>query len=466
MHERRLFVASCISLVVLAMTFAIRGDIMESLGIEFALDKAQLGWIAGAAFWGFFLAMVFGAPFCDFVGMGRIMLIAFACHVVGVLLTIFAVGFWTLWVATLAIGLGNGLVEAAINPLTATLYPDQKTHKLNVLHAWFPGGIVIGGLAAFALTNGMGLSQDKDYIKQALAEQATGAPIIEAAATQAAATAQPTTAAAEEHLRPSTLLPKDSFGWKVKMAIILLPTLVYGFLFATTKTPPTERVASGVSTGDMFKEAFRPLFLLWMFCMLLTAATELGPNQWIPNILTKTAGVAGILVLVWINGLMGIMRGFAGAVVHRLSPIGLLIGSAVFSMIGLFMLSFANTPVTAFVAATIFAVGVCYFWPTMLGVTSERFPKGGALLLGMMGGAGNVSVALVLPLMGGVYDAHGPDMALRVVTICPAILIFIFGAIYLRDRAAGGYKAVKLGQEPPEGAFEVLQDKDETGGGA
>ncbi len=462
MQNRRLFIASCISLVVLAMTFAIRGDIMEALGIEFQLSKTELGLMAGAAFWGFFLAMVFGAPLCDAVGMGNIMLIAFGCHTGGVLLTIFALGFKTLWAATLAIGIGNGLVEAAINPLTATLYPDQKTHKLNVLHAWFPGGIVIGGLLAFALTGGMNLSTDKDYVKQALAEQATGSPIIEAAATQSAAVTQPTTAALEDHLRPTKLQPKDSFGWKVKMAIILLPTLVYGFLFATTKTPPTERVASGVSTGDMFREAFRPLFLLWMFCMLLTAATELGPNQWIPNILTKTAGVAGILVLVWINGLMGVMRYFAGAVVHRLSPIGLLIGSAILSMIGLFMLSFANSPVTAFVAATIFAVGVCYYWPTMLGVTSERFPKGGALLLGMMGGVGNLSVALVLPLMGTVYDSHGPDMALRVVTVCPAILIFIFGAIYLRDRAAGGYKAVKLGEAAPEGAFEVLQDKDEA----
>jgi len=154
------------------------------------------------------------------------------------------------------------------------------------------------------------------------------------------------------------------------------------------------------------------------------------------------------------------MRFFAGPLAHRLSPIGLLIGSAGFSVVGLLWLSDVQTTVPAFLAATVFAVGVCYYWPTMLGVTSERFPKGGALLLGMMGGAGNLSVALVLPLMGKVNDDYGPATALRVVAILPAALIFIFGAIYLRDRAAGGYKAVKLTEKPPDSGFPVVTDSD------
>src|SRR5215510_13939423 len=402
MNQRRLFVASCIALVATAMTFAIRGDIMGNLGQDFSLNKEQVGYIAGAAFWGFTISIFIGGQLCDWLGMSRLLALAFLCHMAGILLTIFAPGFWLLWAATLIIGFGNGLIEAAINPLVATIYPDDKTNKLNALHVWFPGGIVIGGLVAYALS-------------------------------------------------------KSNLDWKIKMATILAPTLIYGVMFLGQKFPATERVQAGVSTGDMFKEVLRPMFLLLIFCMLLTASTELGPNQWIPNIMTKTlpdAASAGILVLVWINGLMAVGRWFAGPIVHRMSPIGLLIASAVFSAIGLFWLSGVQTPATAFAAATVFAIGICYFWPTMLGVTSERFPKGGAFLLGLMGAAGNLSVALVLPIMGRIYDQNvasmgeqvGASQTLRSVTILPIILVVIFGAMFLRDRAAGGYKAVRLSQ--------------------
>lgn len=401
-HRTRLFVASCIALIATAMTFAIRGDIIGDLGQNFSLTKEQLGYIAGAAFWGFTISIFIGGQLCDALGMGRLLILAFLCHTSGILLTIFAPGFWLLWTATLIIGLGNGLIEAAVNPLIATAYPDDKTNKLNALHVWFPGGIVIGGLIAF-------------------------------------------------------LLSRSHLDWKIKMATILVPTLVYGILFLGQKFPVTERVQAGVSTGDMFKEALRPMFILLVFCMLLTASTELGPNQWIPNIMTKTlpdAANAGILVLVWINGLMAVGRWFAGPIVHRMSPIGLLIGSGLFAAAGLFLLSNVQTSFAAFAAATVFAIGICYFWPTMLGVTSERFPKGGALLLGLMGAAGNLSVALILPVMGKIYDQNVAEMGeqlgaaqtLRSVTVLPILLIFIFSAIFLRDRAAGGYKAVKLSQ--------------------
>jgi fucose permease len=185
------------------------------------------------------------------------------------------------------------------------------------------------------------------------------------------------------------------------------------------------------------------MFLIIAVCMLMTASTELGPNQWIPSILTTSAGVSGILVLVWINGLMALGRQFAGPVVHRLSPPGMLLFSAVFSAIGLFLLSIASGWAT-FGAATVFAIGVCYFWPTMLGLTAERVPKSGALGLAIVGGLGMLAVNFVLPAIGHVYDTQGGNAALRVVGVLPVILIFVFGAILLRDRSKGGYHAEHL----------------------
>ena len=390
-RRRRLFVASCMALIATAVTFAIRGDILGDLGAAFSLSNEDVGKAAGAWAYGFTLSIFIGGQLVDLLGMKRIALCAFLMHVLGVALTIFATGFWMLFAGTLAVGLGNGLVEAFVNPLTATIYPDQKTEKLNLLHVWFPGGIVIGGLVAYALT------------------------LLHA-------------------------------GWHVKMGFILVPTVLYGLLFLGQEFPPTERVQQGVSTAAMYKAVARPLFLVLVFCMILTASTELATNQWIAYILSNTARLAagGILVLVWINGLMAVGRWFAGPLVHRISPIGLLIGSATMSAIGLVGLSLADSPPTAIAAATVFAIGICYFWPTMLGVTSERFPEGGALALAIVGGVGTLSAAIFTWILGGMYDRLGPRLALRYMAVLPLILIAVFTAWWLYDRRRGGYRVVKL----------------------
>lgn len=396
-QSRRLFVASCTALVVAAMTFAVHGDILGTWGKEFSLENQDIGWIIGMAFWGVALSIIIGGSIVDFVGLKSMLIVAFATHVSGIMVTILAGGFWMLFFGTLLIGLGNGAVEAACNPLVATAYPNQKTVKLNLFHAWFPGGVVIGSLVAYFLT-------------------------------------------------------KLGLGWQVKMLIILIPTFLYGAMFLSLRVPETERVQAGVSSSAMFKEALRPMFLVLIFAMLLTASIELVTNQWLPDILTTTAAVSGILVLAWINSLMAIGRAFAGSVVGRISPIGLLICSAGASLVGLFLLSVADSAVFAFGAATIFAIGICYFWPTMLGVTSERFPAGGALLLGIMGGIGNISVAITMPILGTIYDAHGPATALRSMAILPFILLLLFGAFWFRDWMSGGYKAESLASESQESA--------------
>jgi len=349
MNPSRLFTASCAALITTAMSFAIRGGATGDWITQFNLTNEQAGWVNGTAFWGFTLAMMFGGPLVDSLGFKRILGIAFIGHLAGILLTIFAWDFNSLFCGTLLFGIANGSVEAACNPLVATLYPKDQTTKLNHFHVWFPGGIVIGGLLAFVFA-------------------------------------------------------KLGLGWKFQFASMLIPLAAYGSMFfgGNHQMPQTERVQRGESTGSMFLACLAPGFILMVGCMLLTASTELGSGQWIPNILGH-AGVSGILVLVMINGIMAVGRMFAGPFVHKLSPIGMLIMSAILSTLGLYAMSHASGNML-FAAATVFAFGVCFFWPTMVGFVSENFPKTGALGMAIIGGAGMLSVSFVLPIIGRWYD--------------------------------------------------------------
>jgi MFS family permease len=399
MNPARLFRASCLALIVTAMSFALRGGATGDWMAQFNLSNEQVGWVNGTAFWGFTLAMMFGGPLVDSLGFKRILGIAFFGHVAGVLLTIFAWDFWSLFTGTLLFGIANGSVEAACNPLVATLYPKDQTTKLNHFHVWFPGGIVIGGLLAF-------------------------------------------------------FFGKLGLGWQAQFATMLLPAIAYGILFFGQSLPQTERVQRGESTGSMFAACLAPGFILMVGCMLLTAATELGSGQWIPNILSH-AGVSGILVLVWINGIMAVGRMFAGPFVHKLSPAGMLVMSAILSTLGLYAMSHASGNML-FAAATIFAFGVCFFWPTMVGYVAENYPKTGALGMAVIGGAGMLSVSFVLPIIGKWYDqgiaARTPEgaapaadalaaiqsaaglEALGRVAVLPLVLTVVFGALFLLRR--------------------------------
>jgi len=401
---RRLFTASCIALVATAMSFAIRGDIMGDFEHLFALSKTDVGWIAGAAFWGFGFSILLGGPLCDLLGMGTILRLAALGHIGGVMATIFAPNFAVLFAATLLIGVANGLIEAAVNPLIATIYSGDKTRRLVALHAWFPGGIVIGGVLSFLFTQ---IGRD--------------AP----------------------SLAPYT-------GWQAKMLLMLVPAVIYAVLFAREEFPPTERAAAGVPFGDMFKEILRPLFLVIWVSMWLTAATELGPGQWVSNIFNdvmKSSAQAGILVLVWVNGIMYLMRQFLGGAAHRVSPVALIASTAVAAAIGLFLFGSATTPVTAFAAAALFAAGTAFWWPTMLGITSERFPRGGALLLAIVGASGSFSTAIAGPIMGWINDTYGANRVLSIWAILPVVVALIFTGIYLSDRVRGGYRIERIDQK-------------------
>ncbi|MDB5029676.1 MFS transporter [Mucilaginibacter sp.] len=387
-NRTQLFRASCLSLLVTGLSFGIRAGILNKLGTDFQLDKAQLGAITATAFWGFPLAVVIGGMVVDIIGMKKLLVLAFIFHLVGIVLTIFANGYWTLFLSTLLVGLANGTVEAACNPLVAGLYTDNKTTKLNHFHLWFPSGIVIGTVIVFLL-NKLGLS------------------------------------------------------WQIQVATMLIPTVIYGFLFSKLDFPVTERVASGVSYGGMFKALLNPLFIFMFICMFGTAITELFTGQWI-DVLLKNVTDNALLILTLDTGVMVLGRAFAKPVLKKISPQALLLVSAILAALGIFMLSTVTGPLI-YVAAIVFGMGVCFFWPTMLGFVNTNIPATGALGLNLMGGAGMFSVAIFTLFMGGFYDRivkeAGSDtlagkQVLQATLVIPIILIVAFTGlvIYMRSR--------------------------------
>lgn len=388
-NRTQLFRASCLSLLVTSLSFGIRAGIINKLGIEFQLDKTQLASIVATAFYGFPIAVVIGGFIVDIIGMKRLLVMAFIFHLAGILLTIFATGFWTLYVSTLLIGLANGTVEAACNPLVTALYPESKTTKLNHFHLWFPGGIVIGTLIVLLL-NQIGL------------------------------------------------------GWQVQVGIMLIPTLIYGYLFSRLDFPVTERVASGVSASGMYKALLNPLFIFMFICMIGTAITELFTGQWI-DVLLKNVTKNAILILTLDTGVMVVGRAFAKPVLKLFSPQVLLLISTILAATGIYLLS-TLTGDAVFFAAIIFGMGVCYFWPTMLGFVNTNLPNTGAIGLNLMGGVGMFAVSIYTIFMGRYYDnivkeaggsnAFAGQKVLQTTLVIPIVLIVAFTGlvIYMRSR--------------------------------
>ncbi|HYG39095.1 MAG TPA: MFS transporter [Cytophagales bacterium] len=399
-NANRLFVASCLALITTAMAFGIRAGVLDTIGTQYGLTAEELGYIAGTAFWGFTLGIIFGGPLCDFVGMKRLIYIAFIGHAIGIIMTIFSNNFWWFYISTLFVGIANGLVEAVCNPLVTTLYPENKTEKLHLFHLWFPGGILISTLIVLLINS---ISMEGKLFG------------IEA--------------------------------WQIQIGTMIIPNIIYGFMFWGQSFPATERVASGISTSQMFKACLSPIFIFMVICMFLTATTEFGPNNWIPMFL-KDVGVPSILLLTGTTFIMVICRAFAGNFISRFENSYVLVFSAVVSAVGIYLIS-VSTGNMAFVASLIFGAGVSFFWPTMLGFVSENIPKTGALGLAIMGGAGMLAQAFALPFIGSIFDdlknsnlAAGLSaetaqltagmLTLKYIIIIPVILIvaFIGLAIY------------------------------------
>ncbi|WP_271782732.1 MFS transporter [Aquimarina algiphila] len=404
-NKTQLFTASCIALVVTAMTFAIRAGILAQLGTEFRLSDTQLGFVNSMAFWGFPIATIFGGLVYNSLGPRKLMIIAFISHLAGLLLTIFASGFWGLLISTLFIGFANGSVEAACNPLIADMYTKNRTTMLNKFHVWFPGGIVIGALASKFMTD-------------------------------------------------------INLGWQLQIALMLIPTLLYGVMFFKLTFPKNENIVSDTSVN--IKNLFTPLFVFIAICMTLTATTELGTQQWVERIL-GSSGASPMLILAMVTGLMAVGRYFAGPVIHKLNPTGVLWFSSIIATIAIYLMSNA-TGSMVYISAILFAIGVMYFWPTMIGFVSEYIPKSGALGMSIVGGAGMFATGIWQPVIGSWLDTErakalssgmSPESAelaagqatLGNIVFFPLLLILLFAILFFTRKKLESRRVPQLDHE-------------------
>lgn len=502
--DMKLFYACFVALVTTSFGFILRAISLPEWGTTFNLTQTQLGEIAGVGLWPFAISIVLFSLIIDKIGYKTAMIFAFLCHVTSAILTIFATGYWMLYIGTFIVALGNGTVEAVVNPVVATMFPRQKTKWLNILHAAWPGGLVLGGIIA--------------------------------------------------------LLMGPGTAWEYKIALILLPTLAYGVMMLARKFPLNERVQAGVSYKEMLQEVGaigaliivalivfqlgavfawptvlnislilivtvlfglytrslgQPLFIILLLIMIPLATTELGTDSWITDLMTPAMTAIGLQagwVLVYTSAIMFVLRFFAGPIVHKVSPLGLLAICSAIAAGGLYMLSFSSG-VVILVAATVYGLGKTFFWPTMLGLVAERFPKGGALTLNITGGLGMIAAGVIgAGILGFIQDksvdtkiqaydnthntsihstyvtenktsffgdyqaldqtklaqANAQELetvttirdgakkdALRYIVAFPLFMLVCYGLLILYFRSRGGYKAVMLQEQAANTSHEL-----------
>jgi len=346
-NEKKLFYGSCFALITTALSFSLRAGVLPQIQGELGLSAEQLGYINQMWFLGFPISMVIGGLVYHTVGGKRIMLFAFAAHMIGIIMTIYSGSYTALMISTLLIGLGNGCTEAACNPMIADAYEGNMMSKMmNRFHMWFPGGIVVGSLLSEAMTFG-------------------------------------------------------NIGYQMQLAVMIIPTLIYAYLFITSDWPKA-KIAEAASILSNFKAMLSPLFLFMAACMALTAISEFGPQQWSSLILAKS-GAQPMLILALVTGVMAVARYFGGEMVHQFNTTGVLLGSAILAALGVFLLS-TQTGAMAYVAAFVFALGVAYFWPNMIGFVADYIPESGALGMSIVGAVGMFANSIFQPIIGGWID--------------------------------------------------------------
>ncbi len=371
MNKTKLLIASFLTILVAGLGTAVRGGLLLEWGTEFGFTQTELGQITGGGFVGFGLVILLASAFLDRYGYKPFLMGAGVLHVLSVIIALAATfvyngaidtdpdlaragAYFCLFWGVFIFAVANGICEAVINPLVATLYPKEKTHYLNILHAGWPAGLIAGSLLGIGLIGRV--------------------------------------------------------RWEIVLALYLVPTLIYVLMMVKEKFPRSEAAAAGVKFIDMVKEFAAPMLLFLLVLHVCIGYVELGTDSWIVNIMDTVLGGKGLFILLYTSILMFVLRFFAGPIVHRINPLGLLFVSACVAAIGLYSLGSLAGAVTVMIAATIYGAGKAFFWPTMLAVVSERFPKGGALTLGAVGGVGMLSAGLLGgPGIGYLQDRHASN---------------------------------------------------------
>jgi MFS family permease len=418
LNRGRLFLVALLALFTGGAAVSMRAATAVHMRAEYLdpLDKTNagemLGTVLGAAFAGFAITLLLVSAVLAKIGFRNALIAAAALLITGfaIVATAGSLGvspYTGLLIGMVVQGLGWGMIETVINPLTSAVYAKDRVSRLSILHAWYPAGVVAGAL--------MGLAVD-----------GAGAP------------------------------------WRWELVALTILSLAFAGLAGIEKFPPVSASTDApVTPGEMIKATLQnPTIFVWVGLMMFTASTEFAPGQWVDVALSQIVGMRGIWLLVYVSGLMFVMRHFAGPLVKRLSNVGLLIFSAAFATVGLYALSFAHDPVSALLAATAWGFGVCYFWPTMLATVAERYPRSGTLVFGLMGSAGAASTYVVLPYLGGISDraklaAAGGDANLaanaqgaqlhdilvaaasasfKAIALIPLCLVVVFAAIAVADR--------------------------------
>jgi MFS family permease len=414
---RRLFLIGVIALFTTALSFSLRLGLAEEIksSVFYITEPTRaaelIGTALGIAFLSSSITILIISSSLDKIGMKTTLTIAGIAMTVGSLIT--ALGHWappewafrTIWLGMAISGIGWGCTEGTINPMTTAIYPDDKTHRLNVLHAWWPAGIIVGALLGYFIGN-------------------AGVP------------------------------------WFVAITLPVIPSLYYLFLLRGQSFPQTSSAQLGVPVGAMLLEVVKsPTFLVWFGIMFLTASTELAPGQWVDISLSNVVGMRGVLLVAFISGIMFLMRYFAGPIAHRISSVGLMFVSSIFALAGLWMLPNVTTAGSALFAAALWGIGVCFMWPTMMAIVADRYPRAGAWGIGLIASAGGAAIYFVLPQLGKIYDtalaaaaggkekiaalspadltaaqAQASTASFEVIAYFPATLIVIFGVILLIEK--------------------------------
>ncbi|MEM1226607.1 MAG: MFS transporter [Planctomycetota bacterium] len=382
-NRKKLLFAGIMTLIAAGIGFGVRGGLLGIWSGQYGFTMTELGQITGGGLVGFGVVILFAGFLIDTIGYKRLLLFALLCHIVSAVLlfaatpvfnasgkdAVYALLYWSMFI----FAVGNGICEAVINPLTATLFPEEKTHYLNILHAGWPAGLVLGGLIVFLA---------------------------------------------------------GKVPWEILMATFLVPVAIYGVIVLMESFPKTAAEGGEISYGGMLTRLLGPFFLVLLIAHACVGYVELGTDSWINKITGSILNSerTGTTLFIYTSLLMTVLRFFAGPIVHRISSLGLLLVSAVIGATGLYLISIGTSVGFMFLAASVYAVGKTFLWPTMLGVLGERYPQSATIGMAIMGCVGMLSAGL----LGGPGIGYKQDY---------------FASNYLQDAAPETFERVKAPNE-------------------